>query len=212
MVRYADKSLNYHLTGSRCYCELFTSRIFSHLVFVDQAPLQNYLSDWGAEYGNRGLNSPEALAGLQETLQKDPRAAHIGTISACLGYRYAPKPGDPTEGSSEWQSDEAFFLSEALHGDGWWYGKLMADHTAIDWRDSIVQSLGPGSGSQARVLVVASTRSGCFPAAGPLKVVELVNGEVPDGPASGVAVEWGGHWCYWEKPELFNQLVLDFLH
>jgi pimeloyl-ACP methyl ester carboxylesterase len=102
-----------------------------------------------------------------------------------------------------------------MKGDGMWYGKLMADHTALDWRDAIAQNSGPKSGSATRVLVVASTRSGCFPEAGPMKVVELVNGkgkeEEGKGLARGVVVQWGGHWCYWEKPDLFNELVLDFL-
>ncbi|KAL1593634.1 hypothetical protein SLS59_009148 [Nothophoma quercina] len=193
------------------YSELFTSKAFSHVIYVDQAPLQNYLSDWGPEYGNRGMNNPQALEGLQRTLKTDPKTAHIGTIAACLGYRSHPQPGDPTEGSKEWQEDEAFFLNEALKGDGWWYGKLMADHTALDWRDAIKRSFGSGSGSTTKTLVVASTRSGCFPAAGPLKVVDLANGGTEGGHARGVAVEWGGHWCYWEKPEKFNELVLEFL-
>ena len=181
------------------------------MIYVDQAPLQNYLSDWGPEYGNRGLNNPEALAELQRTLESDPKSAHLGTIAACLGYRSYPQHGDPTKDSNEWRDDEAFFLAEALKGDGWWYGKLMADHTALDWRDAIKQSFGPGSGSTTKTLVVASTRSGCFPAAGPLKVVELANGGTGGGLAKGVAVEWGGHWCYWEKPGKFNELVLGFL-
>ena len=91
---------------------------------------------------------------------------------------------------------------------------MMADHTARDWRSSIAQNFGPGSGSKTKVLVVASERSGCFPAAGPLKVVELVNGEGDvgeEGKAKGVAVAWGGHWCYWEKPDMFNEMVLAFL-
>lgn len=91
----------------------------------------------------------------------------------------------------------------------------MADHTANDWRSSIAHSFGPGSlggENETRVLVVASERSGCFPAKGPMRVVELVNGEgKEDGRARGVVVEWGGHWCYWERPELFNELVLGFL-
>ena len=195
----------------RSYCELFTSRTFSHVIYVDQAPLQNYLSDWGAEYGNRGLNNPQALAGLQETLESDPATAHRGTIAACLGYRWQPHPGEPGPDSAEWREDEAFFLGEALMGDGWWYGKLMADHTALDWRDAIRQSFQPGSGSMTKTLVVASTRSGCFPPEGPLKVVELANGGLEGGLARVVAVEWGGHWCYWEKPEKFNEMVLEFL-
>lgn len=185
--------------------------MFSHVVYVDQAPLQNYLSDWGAEYGNRGLNNSEALAGLQRTLADDPKTAHLGTIAACLGYRWQPQPNEPGPDSEEWKEDEAFFLGEALKGDGWWYGKLMADHTALDWRDAIKQSFGPGSGSTTKTLVVASTRSGCFPAAGPLKVVELANGGTQGGLAKGVAVEWGGHWCYWENAGRFNEMVLGFL-
>lgn len=148
---------------------------------------------------------------MQRTLESEPERAHLGTIAACLGYRWQPQPGDPVEGSKEWRDDEAFFLTEAFNGDGKWYGKLMADHTALDWRDAIAQSFGPGSGSKTKTLVVASTRSGCFPAAGPLKVVELANGGREGGLAKGVAVEWGGHWCYWEKPEKFNELALSFL-
>jgi pimeloyl-ACP methyl ester carboxylesterase len=196
---------------NRSYCELFTSRTFSHVIYVDQAPLQNYTWDWGPEYGNRGLNNPKALADLQETLIKDPKTAHLGTIAGCLGYRSHPLPGDPTSDSKTWMDDEAFFLTEALKGDGWWYGKLMADHTALDWRDAIRHAFGPGSRSTTKTLVVASTRSGCFPAAGPLKVVELANGGKEGGLARGVIVEWGGHWCYYEQPEKFHDLVLEFL-
>jgi pimeloyl-ACP methyl ester carboxylesterase len=184
------------------------------MIFVDQAPLQNYLEDWGPEHGNRGLNNAEALAGLQRTLATDPAAAHRGTIAACLGYRYAPAADDPSPTSDIWRDDEAFFLGEAMKGDGWWYGKLMADHTANDWRSSIEHAFGSESTSETKVLVVASERSGCFPAAGPMKVVELVDGpgvREGKGKARGVVVEWGGHWCYWEKPELFNRLVGEFL-
>jgi pimeloyl-ACP methyl ester carboxylesterase len=201
----------WHIDFYRSYAELFTTSPFKKLIFVDQAPLQNYLSDWGPEFGNRGCNTPEALATIQHTLETDPKVAHRGTIAACLGYRSHPQPGDPQEGSKEWVEDEAFFLAEAMKGDGKWYGKLMADHTALDWRDTIAQSFGPESGGTTGVLVVASTRSGCFPAAGPLKVVELVNGGSGEGRAEGVAVEWGGHWCYWEEPEKFHELILEFL-
>lgn len=91
----------------------------------------------------------------------------------------------------------------------------MRDHTANDWRSSIAHSLGPSSLSgqnETKALVVASSRSGCFPAAGPMKVVELINGGEQVGRAKGVVVEWGGHWCYWEKPDQFNELVLEFLN
>jgi pimeloyl-ACP methyl ester carboxylesterase len=202
------------LTHLRSYNELFTSQIFNRQIFVDQAPLQNYLSDWGPAFGNRGCNSPAALAQMQQTLETDPAIAHRGTIAACLGYRSYPLPGDPIADSQTWRDDEAFFLAEAMKGDGWWLGKLMADHTANDWRNSIAHTLGPESQNgqnETKVLVVASERSGCFPAAGPLKVVELINGDSEEGRARGVAIEWGGHWCYWEEPERFNNLVLGFL-
>ncbi|KAH8725361.1 alpha/beta hydrolase-like protein [Phaeosphaeriaceae sp. PMI808] len=194
-----------------CYAELFTTRNFDKLIFVDQAPLQNYKADWGPEFGNRGCNNPEALAAMQSILEQDPKTAHLGTISACVAYRSHPQPGDPTKDSDEWRNDEAFFLEEALKGDGIWYGKLFADHTALDWRDSIMQNFGAGSGSTTEVLVIASNRSGSFPAAGPLKVVDLVNRHSTNRLATGVAIEWGGHWCYWEKPDKFNELVIDFL-
>lgn len=181
-------------------------------MYVDQAPLQNYADDWGAAFGNRGLNNATALAELQRVLATDPAAAHRGTVAACLGYRSHPQPGDPTSNSATWRDDEAFFVGEAMRGEGRWFGKLMADHTALDWREAIEGAFGPGSGSATRTLVVASARSGCFPAAGPLRVVEIINGEGEgEGRARGVAVEWGGHWCYWEAPGRFNALVGEFL-
>lgn len=161
------------------------------------------------------MNNPAALADLQQTLERNPDEAYLGTIHGCLGYRYDPRPGDPTTDDKAWREEESFFLQIARLGDPWWYGKLMADHTAIDWRDSIAHNLGPdsqGGANRTKVLVVASSRSGCFPPAGPLKVAELVNGG-PDkaGRAKGLNVEWGGHWCYWENPGKFNKMCLDFL-
>lgn len=181
------------------------------MIFVDQSPMQNYACDgsWGPAFGNRGCNNAAALAFIQATLKQSPIEAHKGTISGCLSYRSHPLPTDAIS-PEEAASDENFFLDIALQGDGEWYGKLMADHTALDWRDSIPHSFGAESGSKTKVLVVASERSGCFPAAGPLAVVEMVNrdgGEL----ARGVSIDWAGHWCYWEDPPRFHELVVDFL-
>jgi pimeloyl-ACP methyl ester carboxylesterase len=108
--------------------------------------------------------------------------------------------------------DEEFFLKEAIKGDSTWYGKLMADHTSLDWRESICASFGPKSGSSTKVLVVASSRSGCFPSSGPLKVIDFVDsGREGTKLAKGEVIDWGGHWCYWEAPEKFDELVLGFL-
>ncbi len=122
-------------------------------------------------------------------------------------------------------ADREFFLSIAQRGDPDWFGKLMADHTSLDWRDSIPYTfprVALGGVLPTRVLVIASNRSGCFPPAGPLHVVDLINsgGELDkldalvdkdDPVAVGVTIDWGGHWCYYEDPERFNALVLDFL-
>jgi len=210
------------------YSELFTTAAFSHMIFVDQAP-QNYTSDgtWGPEFGNRGMNSTSALEGLKGTLRADPDSAYLGTIAACLAYRSHPQPSDQVSAERRME-DEEFFLNEARRGDPLWFGNLMGDHTAGDWRSTIEWAFGGGSGSNTKVFVVASSRSGCFPAAGVMKVVELCNntnndkragsaaggvgGGAADGcKAEGVVIDWGGHWCFWEEPEKFNELVLDFL-
>ena len=195
------------------FSELFTTNAFSHMIFVDQAPLQNYTADgsWGPSNGNRGCNSASSLAYLQATLNLSPETAYRGIIASCLAYRSHPLSSD-TVSAERAAEDEHKFLTTAKLGQGTWYGKLMADHTALDWRDSIRQNFGPTSGSKTKVLVVASERSGCFPAAGPLTVLELVNQEVDKDPlAKGVSISWGGHWCYWEDPEKFETLVRGFI-
>ncbi|KAK0127200.1 hypothetical protein ONS96_006753 [Cadophora gregata f. sp. sojae] len=213
-----------------CYASLFTTHPFSHMIFVDQSPLQNRAGDWDLTHCNRGMNSLSALLGLQSTLATHPETAHKGTIQACLAYRAFPLDSDfqsEEERKQVTREDEEFFLGEAMKGGQEWYGKLMGDHTALDWRGSIAATFGAESKSQSqtKVLVVASERSGCFPAEGPLFVVGLVNGDVGTGRsgegscvekkeekrAKGVSVNWGGHWCYWEDPERFNGLCLDFL-
>jgi len=202
------------------FSELFTTNAFSHMVWVDQSPLQNYTSDgsWGPEFGNRGCNSAAALANLQATLKYKPEDVYKGTIASCLAYRSHPRETDNISVSTL-ADDEKFFLDIAQKGDPIWYGKLMADHTSLDWRDSIWQTFGADHGSKTKVLVVASERSGCFPAAGPLSVLDLVNSDKgvnlmegePEPRAVGVTIDWGGHWCYWEDPARFNALVLGFL-
>ncbi|TVY17385.1 hypothetical protein LARI1_G004368 [Lachnellula arida] len=192
------------------YASLFTTHPFTHMIFIDQSPLQNSdLSGWDSQFCNRGMNSATAVSALQATLALSPSTAHKGTISACLSYRSHPLSSD-TVSAEEAASDEAFFLGEAMKGDSWWYGKLMADHTALDWRDDIRATFGKESGSTTKVLVLASSRSGCFPAAGPMAVVDLVNEGSEEKRAQGLIVEWGGHWLYWENPVKFEKVVLDF--
>jgi pimeloyl-ACP methyl ester carboxylesterase len=205
------------LTPPRSYAELFTPSTFSHMIFVDQSPLQNSTLDgWDSRFCNRGMNTPSSLAALQTTLTLSPETAHRGTIASCLAYRSHPLPSDNISPQTQ-AADEAFFLGEAMKGDADWYGRLMADHTSLDWRDTVINFYNLGCEMETpKVLVVASSRSGCFPAEGPMKVVEYINGVPgpgnPEDKARGVVVDWGGHWCYWEDPERFNGLCLEFLN
>jgi pimeloyl-ACP methyl ester carboxylesterase len=194
------------------YAELSGSEVFLHMIWVDQAPMQNYASDgsWGSAEGNRGMNSAAAVANLKATLKYDPDSVYKGTIAGCLGYRSHPVVGE-TVSDEVREADEEFFLAIARQGNAEWYGNLMADHTALDWRQSIVENFGGGAENRTRVLVVATNRSGCFPAKGPLAAVTFANAKAEVHRAQGVVIEWGGHWCYWEDPEKFNQLALDFL-
>jgi len=120
------------------------------------------------------MNSAEAVINLQYTLSVEPTYAYKNTIDVCLAYRSHPQLTDNVTDATR-RDDDRFFLEEAQKCDPRWLGKLMADHTALDWRDSITAMFGRYSGSETKVLVMASTRSGCFPAEGPMKVVELIN-------------------------------------
>lgn len=194
------------------YTELFGCEVFSQMIWVDQAPMQNYASDgsWGSAEGNRGMNSAAAVANLKATLKYDPDSVYRGTIAGCLGYRSHPVEGESI--SDEVRiADEEFFLAIARQGNAEWYGNLMADHTALDWRQSIVENFGGRAENKTNVLVVATNRSGCFPASGPMAAVSFANLKANVPRAQGTVIDWGGHWCYWEHPERFNQLSLDFL-
>lgn len=204
-----------HSTNALCrsFAELFTPAAFSHVVWVDQSPLQNYEPDgsWGPDHGNRSCNSASALAQLRTTLKYQPDDAFKGTIASCLAYRSHPRPTDNITPATA-AKDEDFFLNIAREGDPLWLGKLMADHTALDWRDSIRHTFGGSLGAETKVLVIACNRSGCFPPAGPLSVLDLINPQrAPVSRVRGITIDWGGHWCYYEQPEKFNDLVLRFL-
>ncbi|KFY91312.1 hypothetical protein V500_04741 [Pseudogymnoascus sp. VKM F-4518 (FW-2643)] len=206
------------------FAEQFGKSIFDKLIWVDQAPLQNYTQDgtWGPEHGNRSLNSPESLKNMLDTLSTNPDDVYKGTVNGCLAYIW-----DPTWGRQQFDSeaaylkaqedDTSFFLKIAQQGDPTWFGNLMSDHTALDWRRSIKKNFGGASDSSTDILVVASERSGCFPAAGPMWIVDAIledknkTDDAWDPYVQGVVVGFGGHWCYWEDAEKFNDLALKFL-
>ncbi|KAL5345452.1 hypothetical protein ACLOAV_009825 [Pseudogymnoascus australis] len=204
------------------FTEQFGQNVFDKLIWVDQAPLQNYTQDgtWGPEHGNRSLNSSESLTNMLDTLSTNPDDVYKGTIDGCLAYIW-----DPIWGRQQFDSeaaylkaqedDTSFFLNIAKQGDPTWFGKLMSDHTALDWRGSIKKNFGAASDSSTDILVVASERSGCFPAAGPIWIVDAIledknkTNNAWDPYVHGVVVDFGGHWCYWEDAGKFNDLVLN---
>jgi pimeloyl-ACP methyl ester carboxylesterase len=203
------------------YAELFGgadgSLPFQKMVWVDQSPLQNQAPDWPAEYAHRGLTDTAALSAMQEQLASDPRAAYLDTVASCLAYRYDEKFGklrfghlSERELKQKISEDNYFFAYIAGLGDPTWYGKLMADHTAGDWRAAIANFWAKPAAPE--VLVVASIRSGCFDPRGVLwPVMRLAGPDGKPGKVKGVTVDWGGHWCYWEEPERFDGMVLEFL-
>ena len=203
------------------YLELFGASTFSDLVFIDQSPLQNYTFDgsWGQLHGSKGCNSAETLIDLQTQIIADPDAFYRGMQDTCLAYRSHPAHTD-TITDEQRLEDETIFLEIARRGNPTWYGKLMADHTNLDWRETIAHTLREDAmtqqGFHTKVLVVASSRSGCFNLEGPLEVIKVLEhaGRKPDAVGSsvkGVTVDWGGHWLYWEDAAKFNQLLLDFI-
>ncbi|KFX94031.1 hypothetical protein O988_06509, partial [Pseudogymnoascus sp. VKM F-3808] len=163
------------------FAEQFGKSIFDKLIWVDQAPLQNYTQDgtWGPEHGNRSLNSSESLKDMLNTLSANPDDVYKGTVNGCLAYIWDPAWGrqqfDSEAAYLKTQEDDtSFFVQVAQQGDPTWFGKLMSDHTALDWRASIKRNFAEANDSSTDILVVASERSGCFPAAGPMWIVDAI--------------------------------------
>jgi pimeloyl-ACP methyl ester carboxylesterase len=209
------------------YAELFDANIFSHMVWVDQSPMQNLSLDgfpldgdlvqkerpsWDIEVANRGMHCEDDLKNLFCELERSPNRVVLEMVQTCLAYRSYPDP-DPAKHPSlaKQVADERFFLREAQRGERMWYAELMKDHTALDWRETIVHAFGEQSGNLTKVLVVASSRSGCFLAEGPLQAVELMRVGGAEERVEGVVIDWGGHWCFWEDPQKFCELVEPFL-
>jgi pimeloyl-ACP methyl ester carboxylesterase len=164
------------------YSELFNSKDFAGMVFVDQAPLQDYIpSSWTIEQGNYGVHDATSLAHAQATLHYAPDDFYRGLVQGCLAYRYKPEPGETAVPYEQQKSDEDFFLSISRQGDPWWFSKLLANHTSYDHRDTIKSLI------KCPCLVMAGERSGSFPVAGVLETANLIGSQI----ASSVVMESG---------------------
>ena len=203
------------------YLELFGASTFSDLVFIDQSPYQNYAVDgsWGPVHGSKGCNSAATLADLQTQIVTDSETFYKGMQETCLGYRSHPTSTDIITDEQR-KEDEMFFLNMAKKGNPIWYGKLMADHTNLDWRATVAHTLSQEAMTRqvrhTQVLVIASSRSGCFNPEGPLEIVKILeragrSSDMSGSSVKGVTVDWGGHWLYWENAAKFNQLLHQFL-
>jgi pimeloyl-ACP methyl ester carboxylesterase len=191
------------------YIELFTDVDFSGLILVDQAPLQDrsMFDGWGLGLAHYGCyDEATTLEAQRSWASEDPKvkeATYSGLVASCLGYRYAPNPG---ENISEQQkkADELFFtaISRACHGP--WLARLLADHTRYDHREAIELITKP-------VLVMAGRRSGCFSIEGMTEIVRRVQNHGTQKSIAEIKVFDSGHWLFWEESERFNQVLLEFV-
>ncbi len=184
------------------YCELYGSSDWSKLVFVDQAPLQNRSFDGRWTLGSFGCYDAQTLAREQALMIDDQRSWAEGLVASCLAYRHAPK--DVVEGSgSDFERDTAFFVDITCRTDPLAMAELMADHTQIDHRKELPRCI------TCPVLVVAGSRSGCFPVAGTLETAALINATHP-GLARTMVMD-SGHWPFYEHPLEFDRMLIDFV-
>jgi pimeloyl-ACP methyl ester carboxylesterase len=152
------------------YSELFSSSDFRGMIFVDQAPLQDYIpGSWSISQGNYGVHDATSLAAAQAVLQYNPDDFYSGLVEGCLGSRFKPTDEDKRRSPDLILEDEQFFLNISKLGDSWWFQKLLANHTSYDHRDTIRNSV------RCPCLVLAAERSGSFPLAGLLETERLIN-------------------------------------
>lgn len=201
------------------YAELFDSTDFSGMVFVDQAPLQDYLPEenWTAEYGNYGCHDASSLAQARSTLVNEPNAFYRGLVEECLAYRLRPDAVSSVA-KHESEADEAFFVGISQQGNPHWYAKLLANHTSYDHRDTLAYRV------DTPCCIMAGKYSGCFPLAGMGASSDLINSRKP-GLAKTLVVD-SGHCPYpprdpldscanfdtgmfYEESEKWSALVVD---
>ncbi|RYP93581.1 hypothetical protein DL770_000323 [Monosporascus sp. CRB-9-2] len=185
------------------YVELFGDGDFAGFVFVDQAPLQDRspFGDWDASCAHLGCYDEATMLAAQQTWIRDPSAAHAGLVANCLGYRFAPEPGDNVTAEQR-ERDERFFTEISALCDPEWLARLLADHTRYDHREAIEAITAP-------TLVMAGRRTGCFPLDGMRETVRRV--EKDSAGVATMSIFDSGHWLFYEEPKRFNEEVIEFV-
>jgi pimeloyl-ACP methyl ester carboxylesterase len=174
------------------HCELFASKGLEMAVFVDQAPLQYWNEGW--ELGSKGLKGPEDLANLQHLLKTDMPEFAAGNAKCCL-----VDPNSISKGLMEQ------LTQDTLRCDPVFLGKLMADHTQLDWRDLLKHSW------RVPVLNLAGGKSDIFPVEGVAHINQLLSIEGNCKLHRLEVFQDCNHWLYLEKPREFMKVIVDFL-
>ncbi|BDA49392.1 AB hydrolase superfamily protein YdjP [Coccomyxa sp. Obi] len=165
------------------YIELFGHQHLAKAVFVDQAPLQNVAPDW--RMGSNGCYDAATLAALQTRLALDFESVADGVQAECLSRPLG-------------HGMEEALKAETLRADPDALGRLMADHTQLDWRPLLPRIKIPCLNLVGRI-------SKTFPWQGTAVVGQMI----PN--CHTVYFEQGNHFLYIEEPEKFNQLVIEFV-
>jgi non-heme chloroperoxidase len=158
-------------------------------VFVDQAPLQNRSDDWNL--GSTGCYDIASLTRLQCSLMMDFPGFARANAEFCLCDSSGISPSVLT-----------LLEEETLKADKRALAKLMADHTALDWRPVLPRITVP-------CLNVVGRQSAVFPWEGVAAVSEFLSGAAS---VDTVIFEDCNHWLYIEDSERFNRALLDFVN
>mmetsp|Transcript_40640 Transcript_40640/g.102201 ORF Transcript_40640/g.102201 Transcript_40640/m.102201 type:complete len:284 (-) Transcript_40640:157-1008(-) len=165
------------------YIENYRTSRLAGAIFVDQAPLQYTASDW--KLGSKGCYDPASLAVLQHSLKADFKGFAAGNGECCLSQ---PQPASVLDALAE----------ETLRCDPETLGRIMADHTQLDWRPILPTIDIP-------CLNLVGRLSGVFPWEG----CAVVGRMIPD--CKTVFFEKANHWLYIEEPKTFVDVVKRFI-
>eukprot|EP00871_Galdieria_phlegrea_P002687 jgi/Galph1/3419/GphlegSOOS_G2069.1 len=167
------------------YVELFTSRRFAGVIFVDQSPWQMNASDGSWKLGSKTLPDYASLVHLKSMLEFKPESVFQQNVHGCL-FR------EPS------QKEVEFFVSIAKQADVSFLSKLMEDHANQDWRFILPLIHCP-------CLVIYGKQSKIFGEDSALYLADKLPRKMIQ------EFQFAGHWPYYEMPERFNEVIIDFI-
>lgn len=173
------------------YFDQFGSGRIGRMVQVDQAPMVTGLPGWGdADRSQAGCLFPDvnALAGFYGAVLGAGDAASLAGI---LRGMFRP---ETTDEDMTWIAENNLKFPRQEAAD------LLFNHCLLDWRDVVKTVSVPTLvvGSEASIFSAESQRWSAAQIPG--AAVEIFEAE--DG---------GSHFMFWNNPERFNRVVLDWL-